>query len=130
LHCIPGGGLILALRQLCSGNGHLKSINRLIGDGYRTHIFFLWLPKIELALDRVRVRVLGGGHNVPNAVVRRRYNRSIGNFLKIYRPVAESWTLFDNSGEIPKIIAYGVGDKARIIIEDEYQNILQQYGGK
>jgi predicted ABC-type ATPase len=113
-----------------SGNSHLKSINRLIGDGYRTHIFFLWLPKIELALDRVRLRVLGGGHDVPEAIVRRRYNRSIRNFLNTYRSLTESWILFDNSGETPKVIASGVGDKARIMIEDEYRNILQQYDGK
>jgi predicted ABC-type ATPase len=67
---------------------------------------------------------------VPEAVVRRRYNRSIRNFLNTYRFIADSWTLFDNSDETPKVVAFGVGDKARIIGGDEYRNILLQYDGK
>ncbi|HWF12653.1 MAG TPA: hypothetical protein VG272_02880 [Candidatus Acidoferrales bacterium] len=113
-----------------SGYGHLKSIQRLIRAGYRTHIFFLWVPKIELALDRVRVRVLGGGHDVPEVVVRRRYSRSIRNFLELYRFQTETWTLFDNSAETPKILAFGGKDKTSIIMEDEYKDILLQYGEK
>jgi predicted ABC-type ATPase len=73
---------------------------------------------------------LGGGNDVPEAIARRRYNRSIRNFLNIYRSLSESWILFDNSGETPKVIASRVGDKARIMVEDEYRNISQQYDGK
>ena len=46
-----------------------------------THFFFLWVPSVDLALSRVRGRVLEGGHDVPEAAVRRRFGRSIRNFF-------------------------------------------------
>jgi hypothetical protein len=52
---------------------------------------FLWVPTVSLALTRVRDRVLRGGHNVPETIVRRRFERSIRNFLLRYRPLADSW---------------------------------------
>ncbi len=68
-----------------SGTTYLNLIRRLRAQGYAVHILFLWLPGVELALSRVRDRVLEGGHNVPEPIVRRRYERSIKNFLRVYR---------------------------------------------
>lgn len=68
------------------------------GNGYLVHIAFLWLSGVELALDRIRVRVLRGGHDVPGGTVRRRYYRSLANFFDLYRPLANTWLLCDNSG--------------------------------
>jgi hypothetical protein len=44
----------------------------LRAQGYAVHIFFLWVPQAELSLSRIRDRVLEGGHNVPEPIVRRR----------------------------------------------------------
>jgi predicted ABC-type ATPase len=60
------------------------------------HFFFLWLSEVDLALSRIEARVLQGGHDVPEADVRRRFDRSIKNFLQLYRPLGDSWFLFDN----------------------------------
>ena len=49
-------------------------------------------------MERVADRVRKGGHNIPEADIRRRYGRSIYNFLHIYQPLADNWILFDNSG--------------------------------
>jgi predicted ABC-type ATPase len=38
-----------------------------------------------------------GGHDVPADVVRRRFGRSLSNFFALYMPLADEWTLFDNS---------------------------------
>ncbi len=69
------------------------------------HFFFLWISTVRLALARVRARVLEGGHDVPEVVVRRRFDRSIRNFLLHYRPLGDSWMFFDNSGATPTIVA-------------------------
>jgi len=74
-----------------SGRSYLSLIRRLKKRGYRVHIFFLWVPTADLALTRVRRRVMEGGHDVPEAVVRRRFDRSIRNFLVHYRPLGDSW---------------------------------------
>jgi predicted ABC-type ATPase len=69
-------------------------IRRLKENRYRIHFFYLWVPNIKLTLARIRERVLHGGHDVPEDVVRRRFERSITNFLTQYRAFADRWILF------------------------------------
>jgi predicted ABC-type ATPase len=66
-------------------------------SGYLVHLTYLWLSSVELALDRVRVRVLRGGHDVPEEIVRRRYSRSLVNLFDLYLPLANTWLVCDNS---------------------------------
>jgi predicted ABC-type ATPase len=73
--------------------------------GYEIHIYFLWLRSIDLALKRVAERVAAGGHDVPAPTVLRRFERGLHNLFHLYRDLADSWILFDNSGEEPRIIA-------------------------
>jgi predicted ABC-type ATPase len=70
-----------------SGRSHLGLIRNLKKRGYKVHIFFLWVPTVDLALTRVRARVSEGGHDVPEVVVRRRFDRSVRNFL----PLSPAW---------------------------------------
>jgi predicted ABC-type ATPase len=75
--------------------------------GYEFHLIYLWLQTPELALERVRERLKLGGHGVPEDVVRRRYERGLANFFNIYRPIADSWLMLDNSaGPTPKPITW------------------------
>lgn|SRR5579875_683870 len=50
----------------------------------------------ELAIERVRERVSQGGHDVPAADVRRRYGRSLGNLVRIFKLV-DRVIILDNS---------------------------------
>jgi predicted ABC-type ATPase len=111
-----------------SGRSHLHLIGQLKNQGYAAHFFFLWVPSVDLALSRVRGRVLGGGHDVPEAVVRRRFGRSIGNFLVLYRGLADSWTLFDNSGATPNVIAFEKQGEVRIMEPEVYNGLVARYG--
>lgn len=49
--------------------------------------------------------MLLGGHDVPAPTVLRRFERGLHNLFHLYRDLADSWILFDNSGEEPRIIA-------------------------
>lgn len=69
------------------------------------HLFFLWLPSAELAIARIKERVLEGGHHVPAEDVRRRFVRGINNFFTAYESLFDSWMLFDNSKAKPILIA-------------------------
>jgi predicted ABC-type ATPase len=111
-----------------SGRSHLKLIRDLKRAGYGTHIFFLWVPTVDLSLSRVRGRVLRGGHDVPEIVVRRRFRRSIRNFLTNYRQLADSWTLFDNSAEAPVVIAFQKRGDLHIMEQATYDRIVGQFG--
>lgn len=111
-----------------SGRGHLNLIRHLKDRGYEAHFFFLWVPTVELALSRVRGRVLEGGHDVPEVVVRRRFDRSIRNFLSHYRHLADSWTLFDNSEATPVVIAFETKGQLRVMEEERYNALVARYG--
>lgn len=53
-------------------SGWLQSLR---SNGYNIHLVFLWLKSAELAIERVRERVLSGGHDVPVETIIRRYKR-------------------------------------------------------
>jgi len=107
-----------------SGRSYLNLIRDLKNANYQVHFFFLWLPNVELALSRIKNRVSRGGHNVPEADVRRRFDRSLKNFMERYRPLADSWFLLDGSMLPPSLIAIEKAGLFRIIRADVYRAIL------
>lgn len=99
----------LFVRENASLSG-LTYVNRLKSwkrAGYRIDIVYLKLSSARLALRRVAARVRQGGHNVPRADVVRRFLRGWENFQRIYRPLADSWTVYDNSGGPPRLLEKG-----------------------
>ncbi len=111
-----------------SGRSYVGLIRHLKKRGYEVHFFYLWVPTVELALTRVRARVLEGGHDVPEVVVRRRFERSIRNFLLRYRLLGDSWTLFDNAGATPAVIAFEKRGSLRIMNRELYDTLIARYG--
>jgi len=111
-----------------SGRSFLNLIRRLRTSRYKVHFFFLWIPTVDLALTRVRGRVLQGGHNVPEDIIRRRFDRSIRNFLANYRRLGDSWMWFDNSGATPAVIAFEKEGKLSIIEPELYNTLIAAYG--
>jgi predicted ABC-type ATPase len=74
-------------------------------QGYQIILLYIWLEDPNLAVVRVHDRVQEGGHFIPDDVVLRRYKRSMSNFLNIYTPLADRWLLYDNSFDLPIMIA-------------------------
>jgi predicted ABC-type ATPase len=75
-------------------------------QGYSVHLLYYWLERPELAIERVADRVRSGGHDIPEDTIRRRYSRSVRNFLELYRPVVNTWQVYDNTGEDGQLIAF------------------------
>jgi predicted ABC-type ATPase len=81
-------------------------IAELEQQDYEFYLFFIWLRSPELAMRRVEERVNLGGHSIESETIRRRYGRGLKNFFALYQPLADSWTVYDNSsGESPTLIA-------------------------
>jgi predicted ABC-type ATPase len=100
-------------------------LTRMKAQGYRVHCYFLWLPSVEMAIARVAHRVSQGGHNIPEPVIRRRYKLGIRNFFTRYRPLFDSWRLYNNSMMSPKMIA--LEDQGRLnVFDKELFNIVVQ----
>jgi predicted ABC-type ATPase len=111
-----------------AGRSFVSLIRGLKKAGYQVHFFYLWVSTEHVALARVRARVLAGGHDVPERTLRRRFDRSIRNFLLLYRPLGNSWILFDNSGAKPTVIAFESQSSRRIMEPETYENIIAQWG--
>ena len=67
----------------------------------------MWLESVELAKERVGIRVAKGGHSIPPDVIERRYSRSIENLLTLYIPISDRFLVINNSGTVPEFIAQG-----------------------
>lgn len=119
-----------AFETTLSGRSNLKLIQKLKTNGYKVHFFFLAVATVDVALSRIKQRVLKGGHDVPEAVVRRRFDRSFRNFVVEYRALAHSWYLFDNTSTKPVTIAFKRGDRIRIIDQEAYKALITRYGEK
>ena len=104
-------------------------ITRLRADGYLFHLVYLWLHSADLAVRRVAERVRQGGHGVPEATIRRRYERSLGNFFNIYRPIADSWLMLDNStAVVPQPIAWrNVGGPIQIARNGPWDRLREKH---
>jgi predicted ABC-type ATPase len=90
-----------------SGLTYLRHIARWRAMGYRVKLFFLSLPDASAAIERVASRVRQGGHDIPEAVIRRRFAAGFENFHRHYKNVVDGWVLYDNSGTEPVMLEWG-----------------------
>ena len=100
-------GESFAFETTLSGRGYGRMIPEWQAIGYRVKLIFLSLPNVEMAIERVATRVVQGGHDVPEAIIKRRFEAGIRNFNKIYKSLVDAWTLYDNSGEAPDMLEQG-----------------------
>ena len=77
----------------------MRRIRQWRADGYTVKLIFLSLATPEEAITRVKSRVSQGGHDVPEAVIRRRFHAGLKNFYDIYRHCVNHWQKFNNSGD-------------------------------
>jgi len=91
--------------------------------GYETTVLYFWLNSPDLAIERVRDRVVSGGHNIPDAVVRRRYVMGLQYLFDVYIPVIDRWILADNSKPPFSVVAEGSKDVIYIKDNEKYQLI-------
>lgn len=114
-----------AFETTLSGRGYLARFQELKKHGYRIHIIFLWLPSVEIAIQRVKDRVSRGGHSVPESDIRRRFDRGARNLLTDYHALADSWFLFDNSEREPRPIA-GAQDGKVVVVDESLFSIIRK----
>ncbi|MDR3653258.1 MAG: zeta toxin family protein [Paludibacter sp.] len=94
---------------------------------YKITLLFFWLRTPDLAVKRVQTRVIEGGHNIPEDIIRRRYENGLKNFFNLFEPIVDEWMFIDNSGEPYEIIAES--NKLNIEIENEkkWNLLIQKY---
>lgn len=92
-------------------------------------MLFFWLSSPNLAVKRVETRVKEGGHNIPEKVIRRRYDNGLKNFFAIFKELVDDWMFIDNSGEPYQIIAQGADNIEEIGNMEIWTELNKKYNG-
>lgn len=101
----------------------------LLANGYDFHLIFLTLPSPDLSVARVAGRVHEGGHDIPEAVIRRRFEGSHRNFFVLYRPMATTWKMYDNASQNLALVAAGSASGTDVIADaPRWQALKRSYG--
>ncbi len=112
-----------ALETTLATKSYKNKILKAKENGYKITLLFFWLDNIKLAKERVRTRVLEGGHNIPKDVIERRYFKGIKNLFEIYLPIIDRALIFDNSFGKHELIASK--NKTFTIYNEKKFNILK-----
>ena len=99
----------------------IKIVHQAQELGYEVTLYYFWLNSPDMAIQRVHDRVATGGHNIPDAVVRRRYVMGLQYFFETYLPVIDKWVLADNSKPPFTVVAEG-SKQLRYIKDNEKFN--------
>ncbi len=89
-------GMNICLESTLAGRGTMQRIVAAKTQGYHTIAYYIGLNSIELNLERIAMRVARGGHDIAEALVRKRYFESADNLLKVM-PSIDVLHVVDNS---------------------------------
>ena len=90
--------LTFAFETTLGGKTMTALLERALADGLEVRIWYVGLSSPELHLARVRARVARGGHDIPAAQVRARYDSSRLHLIRLLPRLTEL-RVFDNSAE-------------------------------
>lgn len=86
----------------------INLIGKAQEKGYFVTLVFFWLSSVDLAIERVKMRVSEGGHNIPEDTIRRRYKMGIKNLVNKYIPISDFWIIINNSEGPFTVVAEGL----------------------
>ena len=91
-------------------------------------IWNLWVRDVATTIRRIQRRVVQGGHNIEPEVSRRRFYKTLQNFFQVYRPVFDSWRLFENDGLAPRLIALEKNGRLAIRDPKQFEKLAAEAG--
>ena len=117
-----------AFETTLSTKSHKNRVLKAKKQGYTVTLLFFWLNNIDLAKERVKIRVREGGHNIPNDVIERRYLKGIKNLFDIYIEIVDGTLIYDNSYGKHELIAQKI-EQEKIIVLDikKYNKFIKYY---
>lgn len=104
---LMSNGTDFAIETTLATRIYAKIIKYAQERGYRVTLLFFWLSMPNLAVERVKMRVASGGHNIEEKTIRRRYDIGIKNLFSLYIPLCEYWMIINNSTIPQELIAEG-----------------------
>ncbi len=100
-------GTDFALETTLATKTHANVIKIAQQNGYKVTLVFFFLNMPSLAVERVKMRVASGGHNIEEKTIRRRYEIGLKLLFSLYIPLCEYWMIINNSSIPQELIAEG-----------------------
>ncbi|MFA5714063.1 MAG: zeta toxin family protein [Bacteroidales bacterium] len=117
-----------ALETTLATTSHAHYIKLAQAQNYKVTLIFFWLTVPDLAVERVKMRVASGGHNIEESVIRRRYRVGLKRLSSHYIPICDYWMIINNSTIPLELIAEGgIEMETKIYNKGAYNKILK-YG--
>jgi predicted ABC-type ATPase len=116
-----------AFETTLSARSYKTTILEARKKGYTITLLFFWLETVELAKERVAIRVSEGGHNIDSEIIERRYKKGIKNLFDIYLPIIDGALIFDNSKGKHELLAEKTIDGQLTIINQPKFGLLKAY---
>ena len=114
-----------AIETTLSGKNHIKTIERAKKIGYQVVLIYSYLDSPILCENRIKIRVLNGGHNIPKEDIIRRFYRSKKNFWNIYKNLVDEWNLFYNGNSEYILVAQYSNNDIEIFNENLYNEFIK-----
>ncbi|MBT6843846.1 MAG: AAA family ATPase [Candidatus Melainabacteria bacterium] len=111
-------GKSFVIESTLAGSFLEKHITKLKERGYEIKLIFLYLGSTELCMNRIKSRVMQGGHDVPDEDVIRRFNRGLVKFWDQYSWMVDNFSLYYNN-EIYDFKLVGKGQKNQFEVVNE-----------
>ena len=110
-----------------SGHGILNTVKRAVEKGYYIRLYYVGLNTVEESLVRIENRVKKGGHNIPDADVKRRFNKRFEDLIAVLQYCDEA-TFYDNENGFVAVAEYKNGEILQIgNLKPEWLNELLEY---
>jgi predicted ABC-type ATPase len=96
-------GLSFAVETTLASHGPTDTMTKARELGFAVQLWYVCLDNPERNIRRVNERALSGGHDVPDADIRRRYDRSLGNLPEALR-IANRANIYDNGDAAVRLV--------------------------
>jgi len=118
-----------AFETTLSSKSYVNIVKEAKELGYFVTLVFFYLDSVDLAKERVQLRVIEGGHNIPEEVIERRYHQGLKNLFEKFISIVDHWMIFNNSNNTGLLISKGGNkEQSEIYNEQNWQNLTKVYG--
>ena len=94
---------------------------------FKTVLIYSHLNSPEMCENRIKIRVLNGGHNIPKTDIMRRFYRSKENFWNIYKDLVDEWNLFYNGLSEYMFVAHFDSGNLEIYNDNLYNEFIKDF---
>lgn len=114
--------LDFAFETTLGGSTITALLQQAIALGFSVKIWYAGLASADLHLERVKARVIHGGHDIPEATIRARYDQSRLNLIDLI-PGLDELRVYDNSEDADPM--GGTPPRPRLLLHMAQGSIVQ-----